>query len=105
VTTGYYVWYKVADADDCELEQAVRGMQARLACRTGVAGRLLKRREAPNTWMEVYEAVAEPVVFERELQALVDQFDIEVRLSDRRHVECFIETAGSVSPACTVGEA
>lgn len=104
MSASYYVWYQVTDADDRELEQAVRGLQARLACRTGVAGRLLKRRDRPDTWMEVYEAVAEPIAFERELQALVDQFDIEVRLADRRHVECFIE-AGSALPACVAKEA
>ncbi|TCS72227.1 uncharacterized protein DUF4936 [Sulfuritortus calidifontis] len=104
MSVGYYVWYRVADADDRELEQAVRGMQARLACRTGVAGRLLKRRDAPATWMEVYEAVAEPAAFERVLQALVDQFDIEVRLADRRHVECFVESPGAAVPACAVKE-
>ncbi|NWG87635.1 MAG: DUF4936 family protein [Hydrogenophilaceae bacterium] len=105
MSTSYYVWYKVADADDRELEQAVRAMQARLACRTGVAGRLLKRRDRPDTWMEIYEAVAEPAAFEHQMQALVDQFDIEVRLAEGRHVECFIDLAGNVAPACTAKEA
>lgn len=104
MTANYFVWYKVATPEDPELELAVRGMQARLACRSGIAGRLMKRRDAPDTWMEVYEAVADTRAFEQAMQSLVDQFDIEVRLPDSRHVECFVETADNVQPGCATKE-
>lgn len=104
MSANYYVWYKVEDAGDADLEQAVRGMQARLACRTGVAGRLLKRRDAANTWMEVYESVEDAAAFEQAMGALVDQYDIEVRLADSRHVECFVDSAGRAQPACVAKE-
>jgi len=104
VSANYYVWYTVERDDAHELEQAVRSMQARLACRTGVVGRLLKRREAPDTWMEVYEKVTDPGAFEPALASLVDQYDIEVRLRDRRHTECFVEPAVSMAPHCAAKE-
>lgn len=104
MSASYYVWYKVTDADDRELERAVRGMQARLACRTGIHGRLLKKRDAPDTWMEVYEGVAEPQGFERQMQDLVEQFDLEMFLRDSRHTECFLGDAAIAQVSCREGD-
>ena len=104
MSANYYVGYTVDRADAHELEQAVRSMQARLACRAGVVGRLLKRRGAPDTWMEAYEKVTDPSAFEQTLASLVDQYDIEVRLRDRRHTECFVESAVGTAPHCVAKE-
>ncbi|MSQ72113.1 MAG: DUF4936 family protein [Betaproteobacteria bacterium] len=38
---------------------------------TGVAGRLMRRRDDPGTWMEVYEGVADVATFEAALAASV----------------------------------
>ena len=100
----YCVWYRVKDADDREAETVVRALQARLGCRTGVTGRLLKKRDAPNTWMELYEGVRDVKAFERQLQALTDQFDVDMFLADSRHIECFIEDdAEAALPTCVEG--
>jgi hypothetical protein len=88
---AYYVWYRVA-ADDRDTEIAVRGMMARLACRAGVAARLLRKRAEPGLWMEVYEGVAEPDRFVRLMDQAVSEFDIDMFIDGARHVECFVDS-------------
>lgn len=103
MSCGYYIWYRVS-ADERETETVIRHMMARLACRSGVSGRLLKKREEPRLWMEVYEGVADPAAFERLLAAAVDEFDVEMFCERGRHSECFTQTDGGVA-ACRAGYA
>ena len=87
---NYYIYYRVSEKDADEAETLVRSMQARLACRSGVAGRLLKKRDEPGLWMEVYEDVSELQRFERLLDQAVDEFDLAMFVDGVRHTECFI---------------
>ncbi len=95
----YYIYYRVKD-NDTETETQVRAMQARLACRSGISGHLLKRRDDPHTWMEIYENVADSIDFEQQLARAVSEFDVEMFLAGdgRRMVECFV---GHVAPQPT----
>lgn len=86
---NYYVWYRVAE-DEGAADLAVRTMMARLGCRTGVSGRLLKKRDESLLRMEVYEGVADAEVFERHLAQALDEFDVEMFLDGPRRSECFI---------------
>jgi hypothetical protein len=95
----YYIYYRVSANHAHEAETLVRSMQARLACRSGVAGRLLKKRGEPGLWMEVYEGVAEPERFERLLDQAVDEFDLGMFVDGARHIECFTGE-GTAAPAC-----
>ncbi len=94
----YYIYYRVSEKNADEAETLVRSMQARLACRSGVAGRLLKKRGEPGLWMEVYEGVAEPEGFERLLNQAADEFDLAMFIDGPRKLECF--TGGSPVPPC-----
>jgi hypothetical protein len=85
----YHVWYRVAQADR-DTETAVRGMMARLACRSGVAGVLKKKQDEPRLWMEVYAGVADTARFERLLAQALDEGDVEMFLDGCRRTECFI---------------
>jgi len=87
----YYIYYRVDAADTPTLEPLVRSMQARLECRTKVAGRLLKQRADSLLWMEIYENVTESALFESALDEVVAQFEIEMFLAagSRRVMECF----------------
>lgn len=96
---SYYIWYRVRD-DALETETVIRRMMARLACRAGVSGRLLKKRDEPRLWMEVYEGVADSGAFERQLAQAVDEFDVEMFCEDARHLECF--TPFAEAAACRV---
>jgi hypothetical protein len=86
----YYIYYRVSERDADEAEVLVRSMQSRLACRSGVAGRLLKKRGEPGLWMEVYEDIAQPERFESLLEQAVDEFDLALFADGVRHIECFI---------------
>jgi len=95
---NYYVWYRVA-GDDADSETVVRAMMARLGCRSGVAGRLLRKRDEPRLWMEVYEGVADGPAFERLMAEKVAEFDVDMFLDGPRRVECFLEGDAVIS-AC-----
>ncbi len=103
MSAHYYVWYRVQAGTEAEAETAVRSLQARLACRSGVSGRLLKKRDAAETWMEVYEGVAEPQSFERQLRELAERYDVEMFLDGGRHVECFIGETDAIR-SCGKGD-
>lgn len=89
---GYYIWYRVT-ADDRTTETAIRGMMARLACRTGIPGRLMKKRGEPGLWMEIYQDIADADLFARRLAQAVDEFDVEMFIDGGRHTECFTDSA------------
>ena len=97
---NYYVWYRVAQ-DEGAAELAVHSMMARLGCRTGVPGRLLKKRDEPRLWMEVYEGVADTDAFERSLAQALDEFDVEMFLDGPRRTECFLADS-PIPAACAV---
>ena len=85
--THYYVWYLV-DVDRAAALAAVGALLAAVEDATGIAGRVLARRDEPGTWMEIYENVADTAAFERTLAALVKEHAIG-KLAGARHVERF----------------
>lgn len=90
----YYVYYRVrGDTGHEDAEASVRAMQASLERRTGVTGRLMERRGDEVTWMEVYESVGDPVVFEAALQieAAAHRVNDLVEPGSARHMERFVE--------------
>mgnify|MGYP001764902631 CR=1 FL=1 len=93
-----YVWYRVS-RDDADTETAVRGMMARVACRTGIAGQLLKKRDEPRLWMEVYSGIADAEAFARALAEKVNAYDIDMFLDGERRPEWFIPET-QITAAC-----
>lgn len=89
---AYYIYYRVDPARATVAEARVRELQTALDCRTGVAGRLLKKRGEPHLWMEVYEEVEDPVRFEAALAQLEEEKGLRTLLAPgtERRVECFI---------------
>ena len=69
---SYYIYYKVPAANTAAALAAVNALQRDLAEATGIAGRLLRRRDDPATWMEIYEPVPEAASFEEKLHELAD---------------------------------
>ena len=61
---NYYVYYKVDTARLAELRAAVDQLFAAVERDCGVRGRLMRRRDDPTTYMEVYEDVADETAFE-----------------------------------------
>jgi len=92
----YYIYYRVrANIDRDDVYAGVRAMQSALAARTGVAGRLMERRGDPCTWMEIYEAVADPTAFEIALDSETQAHHLTelVEPGAARHMERFVECA------------
>jgi len=91
VRIDYYVYYRVRPGHDGELTAALTAMQTELARTTGVIGRFRRRVDDPLTWMEVYESVADPRLFEVELglQALHHGLHEFLASGTPRHLERF----------------
>ena len=83
-----YVWYRV-ERDDADTATAVRSMMARLACRTGIPGQLLRKPAEPGLWMEVYQGVTDPEGFSRLMAQKADEFDLGMFIDGQRRVEIF----------------
>lgn len=96
---SYFVWYRVMH-DDLDTEIAIRGMMARLACRSGTAGRLLKKHGEPKLWMETYLDISDAPRFEHLLRQAVDEFDVEMFIDGRRCTECFTADKPLHSNSC-----
>jgi hypothetical protein len=90
VTGNLYVYFKAPPTAD--VPGRVRAMQEDVARETGVRGRLMRRRDNPETWMEVYEDVGDFDTFESRLAAAADRHAVADVLKDgeRRHVERFV---------------
>ncbi len=71
MTLNYYIYYKVPPEHLERACAAVLSLQKQLRSRTGISGRLLRRRDDPATWMEIYENVADTAQFEAALLAAV----------------------------------
>ncbi len=84
-----YVYYRVKTGDP-GTTALVRGIQARLAHRTGIQGQLLKRCDDPLTWMEIYNDVTDLNMLKSQLQQLTEEFDLSPFLDGDRHFECFV---------------
>ena len=95
--THFYVWYTVTG----DLHAAVTAVGAAFEAireRTGVAGRLLARRDDPSTWMEIYEDVDEPFAFERVLNAVVVEHGVLQFIDGgKRHTERFASVADALA--------
>lgn len=92
----YFVYYRIrTDIDADDARTAVRALQAALARRTGVAGRLLERFGDEATWMEIYESVGDASAFDAALTFETDAHRITdvIEPGSARHVERFVECA------------
>jgi len=88
--THYYVWYRLRGDDGADAHRAVTQMLKDVFVHAGILGRVLVRRDDPRTWMEVYENVADPRLFEEKLLAAAHRYDVARFAEDGRHLEAFV---------------
>ncbi|MBX3665066.1 MAG: DUF4936 family protein [Burkholderiales bacterium] len=90
---SYYIYYRVDPSHAAACDEAVEKLMDAVHERTGIRGRLLKKRNEPLLWMEIYENVADEASFERELSEAVSAARIQPLLQpgSSRHIECFSE--------------
>ncbi len=90
---SYYIYYRVDAAQAEACAGAVQKLLATMQDRAGVRGRVLKKRNEPLLWMEIYEPVSDEAKFEWELAEAVAASGINALLQagSARHTECFAE--------------
>lgn len=91
MTASYFVYYRVANPDDPAARKIVEALLASVKESSGIAGRLLVRKEDPTTWMEIYEGVDTSTAFEAALERAVAAcgFSGIVVANSGRHIERF----------------
>lgn len=82
--TNYYVYYRVEASRLPGLRPDVERLFGVVERATGVRGRWMRRRDKPDTYMEVYENVADDAAFEALLEREAAGLGLE------RHVERFV---------------
>lgn len=93
MTSAYYIYYRVDATHAAACADAALKLLHSMRERTGIQGRLLKKRNEPWLWMEIYEPVADEAKFEWELAEAVASSGISTCLQSggARHIECFRE--------------
>jgi len=94
--THYFIYYRIRpNSDHAHARATIRAMQAGLAKRTGIAGRLMERCGDDATWMEIYESVADRVAFDvaLDIEAEAHRLSALIEPGSTRHVERFVECA------------
>ena len=94
-TVHYYVYYRIAIAHAADARRTIAAVLALLEQRVGVAGRLLQRQDEPLLWMEIYEGVRDPAVFEVTLAELLAEraFASFLAPGSTRKIERFVAAA------------
>lgn len=87
MTHSLYLYYKVAHFD-AGLHRRLLALQQELCTRCGVTARLLRRRDDPTTWMEVYEGIADDTAFAASLAEAAERHGVSA-LIGARHAEWF----------------
>lgn len=90
---SYYIYYRVDAGKAGACAVAVEFLLDAMQRRTGIRGRMLKKRNEPLLWMEIYEGVEDEAKFEWELAEALAASGIGKLLQDgsSRHNECFGE--------------
>lgn len=88
---SYFVYYRVATDRAQACEARVLDLFSALKQSTNVSGRLLRKRQEPLLWMEVYENVRDDAKFELELEHAATELKVAECLQEgsARRVECF----------------
>ncbi len=88
---NYYIYYRVDAAKTGACSVAVEFLFDAILRETGIEGRVLKKRNEPLLWMEIYENVEDDAKFEWALAEAAAASGIARLLQDgsSRHIECF----------------
>lgn len=87
MAAALYIYYRVQD-NILPIRQQASSLLAEIEKTSGIKGRLLRRRDDAQTWMEVYEAVADSAALQQALQAALAARPLLAALA--RHEEWFV---------------
>ena len=87
MAAALYVYYRVQD-NILPIRQQTETLLAEIEKTTGIKGRLLRRRDDAQTWMEVYEPVADAGALQQALHDALAARPLLAALA--RHEEWFV---------------
>ncbi|MNT50880.1 hypothetical protein D3C72_1878170 [compost metagenome] len=90
MAAALYIYYRVQD-NILPIRQQAETLLAEIEKTTGIKGRLLQRRDDAQTWMEVYEPVADTAALQQALQDALATRPLLAALA--RHEEWFLPLA------------
>lgn len=90
--SSVYVYYRVDPIRASAGRRAVKALLEDLRSSTGVSGRVARRRDDPDTWMEIYDQVPDDVAFHQALQAGAMRHGLNQVLApgSERKIEIFV---------------
>ena len=75
--TNYYVYYRVDAGRLDAVRLSVQDLFKVMERETGIVGRWMRRRDEPETYMEVYEGVKDETEFEKVLERETAKLGLE----------------------------
>ncbi len=84
-----YVYYRIDPAQAAHAAAQIDTMLSALAAYCSRPPRRMQRCDDPETWMEIYEGIADFPAFGAALAAAVSHFGCAAFLRGERHLECF----------------
>ncbi len=84
-----YVYYRVPPGQGTQVRHVVGALFEDLQKRIDVSCRLARRRDDPDTWMEIYDRFRDPDEFRHELESATERHGLHA-LTSERTLEIFI---------------
>lgn len=85
-----YVYYRVDPARAGEADARISALLNAMTPYCAFAPRCMARCDDPQTWMEIYEGIADWAAFTTALQHAVQKTGMDVCTLGERHLECFL---------------
>ena len=70
----YFIYYSLGARDEDEVFNLTLNLMQKIKQQTGISGRLLKKSDAINTWLEIYEGVTDSEIFEDVMSVFVKEW-------------------------------
>jgi hypothetical protein len=92
VTTSYYIYYRLHPQTLAAAREQVAALLRAVEARCGVPGRVLRKRDEPALWMEIYDGVRDAAGFEVAMLEEVARLGFESLLApgSARRIERFV---------------
>lgn len=84
-----YVYYRVDPAQARLAAERIDALLHRMAAHCSRPPRRMRRCDDPETWMEVYEGIADAAAFFAALRTAVQAIDCAAFMRGERRSECF----------------
>jgi hypothetical protein len=87
--TSAYVYYRIDPAQAPLAAERIDTLLSTMAPHCSAPPRRLSRCDEAETWMEIYEGIADLATFTATLHAAAHDFDCAAFIRGERHLECF----------------